>query len=109
MDWVLILLLLVGLAVPVGIYVYSTMTQKKPNKPTGCEWTAMPGRDNDGVDPFSKRTGVTLEQCKKLCCDDKDCLSFQYREKDQRCLLKHGVGDINDAAPDKTLYVRKIE
>jgi hypothetical protein len=76
-----------------------------------CKWKEYAGQDNNGVSPCDddkcRMQDTTEEECKKACCEMDGCKSVQWRSTDGRCLLKNSVGDINDAAKEKTLFVKE--
>jgi hypothetical protein len=75
-----------------------------------CKWKEYVGKDNDGVSPCDddkcRLKGITEKECKRACCEMEECKAVQWRT-DGRCLLKHSVGDIDDAAEEKTLFVKE--
>lgn len=108
----LLLLVLVLVGSGLGIWAYIKTEPKKDNKEDGpCKWKEYVGKDNDSVSPCDhdgcKLKNTTEEECKKACCEMGQCKAVQWRSTDGRCLLKHSVGDINDAAEEKTLYVKE--
>ena len=125
----LLLLLLVLVGIGLAVWAFVTTSPKKNNKENGeetnknnngnnnnegdkeCKWKEYAGKDNDGVSPCDddkcRLEDTTEKECKKACCEMEECKAVQWRSTDGRCLLKHSVGDINDAGDEKTLFVKE--
>lgn len=97
-------LLLVG----IGLMVWAFISTGKKDE---CKLKKYAGQDNDGVPPCEddgcRLEDTKEEECKAACCAMEECKAVQWRSTDGRCLLKDTVGDINDAAEEKTLYVKQ--
>jgi hypothetical protein len=102
----LLLLLLVLVGIGLAVWAFVTTSPKKE-----CKWKEYARKDNDGVLPCDddkcRLDDTTEKECKKACCEMEKCKAVQWRSTDGRCLLKHSVGDINDAADEKTLFVKE--
>jgi len=76
-----------------------------------CKWKEYAGKDNNAISPCDddkcRLEDTTEKECKKACCEMEGCKAVQWRSTDGRCLLKLSVGDINDAAKEKTLFVKE--
>lgn len=76
-----------------------------------CKWKEYAGKDNNAISPCDddkcRLEDTTEKECKKACCEMEGCKAVQWRSTDGRCLFKLSVGDINDAAKEKTLFVKE--
>ena len=72
---------------------------KDPSQRNGTIYLGYSVRSNDDTNRYKK---VTNAECQKLCRETPGCFYYNYKQTEQGCWLKYGIGNIDSNAGEDT-------